>query len=37
MGMETILVKTGKYKDGDEKKYKPSRVVHNIKEIIGAL
>jgi len=34
IGMETILVKTGKYKEGDEEKYKPSKVVNNLEEII---
>jgi HAD superfamily hydrolase (TIGR01450 family) len=34
MGMETILVKTGKYKDGDEKIYKPNRVINKLEELI---
>ena len=37
MGMETILVKTGKYKNGDEDKYKPIRVVNRLDEIIKIL
>jgi HAD superfamily hydrolase (TIGR01458 family) len=37
MEMETILVKTGKYKDGDEKKYKPSKVVNNLEEVMGGI
>jgi HAD superfamily hydrolase (TIGR01458 family) len=34
IGMETILVKTGKYIEGDEIKYKPNKVVNNLKEVI---
>lgn len=34
MGLETILVKTGKYKNGDEEKYKPDKVANNLEEII---
>jgi HAD superfamily hydrolase (TIGR01549 family) len=34
MGMETILVKTGKYKNGDEEIYKPNKIVNNLLEII---
>jgi NagD protein len=34
MGFETILVKTGKYKCGDEEIYKPNKTVNNIKELI---
>jgi len=34
MGMETVMVKTGKYKNGDEEKYKPKKVINNIMEII---
>jgi HAD superfamily hydrolase (TIGR01458 family) len=34
MKMETILVKTGKYKIGDEGKYKPDRIVDNLLELI---
>jgi HAD superfamily hydrolase (TIGR01458 family) len=34
MGIETILVKTGKYKNGDEEIYKPNKVVNNLDEII---
>jgi HAD superfamily hydrolase (TIGR01458 family) len=37
MGMETILVKTGKYKDGDEKIYKPNRTINNLEEIIRTI
>ena len=32
--METVMVKTGKYKSGDEEKYKPKKVINNIMEII---
>jgi HAD superfamily hydrolase (TIGR01458 family) len=34
IGMETILVKTGKYIEGDEIKYKPNKVVSNLEEVI---
>jgi ribonucleotide monophosphatase NagD (HAD superfamily) len=34
MGIETIMVKTGKYQEGDEIKYKPNKVINNLKEII---
>jgi HAD superfamily hydrolase (TIGR01458 family) len=34
MGMKTILVKTGKYKNGDEEIYKTDRIVNNVLEII---
>jgi len=34
IGMETVMVKTGKYKNGDEEKYKPKKVINNIMEII---
>ena len=34
LGMETILVKTGVYKEGDEEKYTPNIVVNNLEEII---
>ena len=34
MGLETILVKTGKYKSGDEEIYKPNKIINNIQEII---
>jgi HAD superfamily hydrolase (TIGR01458 family) len=34
MGFETILVKTGKYKNGDEEIHKPNKIINNIKEII---
>jgi HAD superfamily hydrolase (TIGR01458 family) len=34
LGMETILVKTGKYKEGDEEKYKPNKIIQNLAEII---
>lgn len=37
MGMETILVKTGKYKEGDEERYKPTEVVNNLEEIMRAI
>jgi HAD superfamily hydrolase (TIGR01458 family) len=33
LGIETILVKTGKYKEGDEKKIKPDKVINNLEEI----
>ena len=34
LGMETILVKTGVYKEGDEEKYKPNLVINKLDEII---
>ena len=34
IGMETVLVKTGKYKEGDEKKHKPNKTINNLTEII---
>jgi len=34
LGMETILVKTGIYRQGDEEKYKPTKVVDTIIDII---
>jgi HAD superfamily hydrolase (TIGR01458 family) len=37
MGIETIMVKTGKYKEGDEAKYKPDKTINNLKEIIKML
>jgi HAD superfamily hydrolase (TIGR01458 family) len=37
IGMETILVKTGKYIEGDEIKYKPNKVVNNLEEVIGII
>jgi HAD superfamily hydrolase (TIGR01458 family) len=37
MGMKTILVKTGKYKNGDEEKYKPNKIINNILEIINEI
>jgi HAD superfamily hydrolase (TIGR01458 family) len=33
IGMKTILVKTGVYKEHDEEKYKPNLVINNLKEI----
>jgi HAD superfamily hydrolase (TIGR01450 family) len=33
LGIETVLVKTGKYKEGDEKKLKPDKVINNLGEI----
>jgi HAD superfamily hydrolase (TIGR01450 family) len=33
LGMKTVLVKTGIYKDGDEEKYKPNYSINNLKEI----
>jgi HAD superfamily hydrolase (TIGR01450 family) len=33
LGMKTILVKTGIYKDGDEGKYGPNLVISSLKEI----
>jgi HAD superfamily hydrolase (TIGR01458 family) len=33
-GIKTILVKTGKYIEGDENKIKPDKVINNLKEII---
>jgi HAD superfamily hydrolase (TIGR01450 family) len=33
LGMKTILVKTGVYKEGDEEKYKPDMVINSLKEI----
>jgi ribonucleotide monophosphatase NagD (HAD superfamily) len=33
LGIETILVKTGKYIEGDEKKIKPDKVINNLEEI----
>jgi len=37
IGMETILVRTGKYKKGDEEKYKPDKVINNLEEIINII
>jgi HAD superfamily hydrolase (TIGR01450 family) len=34
MGFETVLVKTGKYKRGDEEIHKPNRIINNLKELI---
>lgn len=34
IGMETIMVKTGIYRNGDEKKYKPNKIIENLSEII---
>ena len=34
MGLETILIKTGKYKDGDEKIYEPNSIINNLLELI---
>ena len=36
-GMETILVRTGIYKSGDEEKSRPHRTVNNLLEIIKGL
>jgi HAD superfamily hydrolase (TIGR01450 family) len=33
LGMKTILVKTGVYKEGDGGKYKPTLVINNLKEV----
>jgi HAD superfamily hydrolase (TIGR01458 family) len=37
LGIETILVKTGKYIEGDEKKLKPDKVINNLEEITELL
>ncbi|GHU59860.1 haloacid dehalogenase [Spirochaetia bacterium] len=34
VGIETTLVKTGKYKTGDENIYKPDNIIENIKDAI---
>jgi HAD superfamily hydrolase (TIGR01450 family) len=33
MGIKTILIKTGKYKEGDEKTVEPDNVIRNLEEI----
>jgi HAD superfamily hydrolase (TIGR01458 family) len=33
-GIKTVLVKTGKYKNGDEDKIKPNKIVNRINEIM---
>ncbi|GHU25837.1 haloacid dehalogenase [Spirochaetia bacterium] len=33
IGIKTILVKTGKYKEGDEKTFKPDNVINSLEEI----
>ncbi|GMO59527.1 MAG: TIGR01458 family HAD-type hydrolase [Treponemataceae bacterium] len=33
MGIKTVLVKTGKYKEGDEKILEPDAVINNLEEI----
>jgi len=33
LGMETILIRTGVYKKGDEEKYKPNIILDNLEEI----
>jgi HAD superfamily hydrolase (TIGR01458 family) len=37
LGIETTLVKTGKYREGDEKVDRPDNVIENIKEAIKYL
>jgi ribonucleotide monophosphatase NagD (HAD superfamily) len=37
LGIETALVKTGKYKDGDEKTGRPDNIMGNIKEAMKCL
>jgi HAD superfamily hydrolase (TIGR01458 family) len=37
IGIETVLIKTGKYKNGDEEIYKPKKTINNIMEIINEI